>query len=85
MAISKAFLDRLYEGRDRSLAEVKRMDAERHLPQCREEDPVKNAIADTREKLIYQMRVDDAEDYDQLIALYLETHGQQSAPVKGDA
>lgn len=83
MAISKAFLDRLYEGRGRSLAEVKRMDAERHLPQCREEDPVKNAIADTREKLIYQMRVDDAEDYDQLIALYLESHTGRSGQGAG--
>lgn len=83
MTISKAFLDRLYEARGRALEEVKRMDAERHLPQCREDDPVHNAIADTREKLIYQMRVDDAEGYDQLIALYLESHSGQSGQGAG--
>lgn len=83
MTISKAFLDRLYEGRGRSQAEVKRMDAERRLPQCHDADPVHNAIADTREKLIYQMRVDDAEDYDRLIAFYLENHSGQSGQGAG--
>ncbi len=74
MTISKAFLDRLYEARARALAEVKRMDQERSQPQCRGEDPVCNAIADTREKLLYQMYSDVAEDYDAIIASYLETH-----------
>jgi hypothetical protein len=83
MAISKAFLDRLYEARGRALAEVKRRDAERNQPQIAEDNPVKQAIADTREKLLYQMRVDDAENFDKLIALYLETHGQQSGQGAG--
>lgn len=83
MAISKVFLDRLYEARGRSMAEIKRMDAERNQPQCAEDNAVKQAITDTREKLRYQVWIDSAEDYDRLIALYLETHGQQSGQGAG--
>lgn len=83
MDISKAFLDRLYEARGRALAEVKRMNAERNQPQIAEDNLVKQAIVDTREKLRYQIWIDSAEDYNRLIALYLETHGQQSGQGAG--